>query len=80
MKRRGFFLETAIFSAVIFLLSGVILPGFSPRAAQYTPAQSNRVELNFNTNWLYAPSDVPGGQSATLDESAFSKVCLPHTN
>jgi hypothetical protein len=60
MKTCGISFQTVVLSAVIVFLSGSLLPGFSPHAAQYVPAQSNRVELNFNTNWLYAPSDVPG--------------------
>src|SRR5271157_309069 len=73
---RLFNLLSVCFCAVI----GSPIVGFSAFAVLYSPAQSNRVELNFNTNWLYASSDVPSGQSETLDESAFSKVCLPHAN
>lgn len=69
-----------LFSVCICAVIGSPIIGFSAFAVLYSPAQSNRVELNFNTNWLYAPSDVPSGQSTTLDESAFSRVCLPHAN
>jgi Beta-galactosidase/beta-glucuronidase len=74
------FIGTPMLSVCVLISGSILLSGFSSYAAIYSPAQSNRVELNFNTNWLHAPSDVPNGQSATLDESAFSKVCLPHTN
>ena len=80
MKSSRVFIKTAALSAFIFMTSSILPSGFSARADLYSPAQSNRIELNFNTNWLYAPSDVPNGQSAALDESAFSKVCLPNAN
>ncbi len=40
----------------------------------------NKLELNFNTNWLYCNMDIPNGQDIDLDETRFEGVCLPHTN
>ncbi len=36
--------------------------------------------LNFNTGWLFSPSDFKNGASPELDDSAFEKVSIPHAN
>ncbi|HHV62143.1 MAG TPA: beta-galactosidase [Firmicutes bacterium] len=39
-----------------------------------------RTVLNFNTEWLFIPSDIPGTEGPLVDESQFLNVNLPHTN
>ncbi len=46
----------------------------------YVDQQSNRVVLNFNTDWLYSNQDIADYQSVSCDESGFTDVCLPHGN
>ncbi|MBN2035835.1 MAG: DUF4982 domain-containing protein [Chitinispirillaceae bacterium] len=49
-------------------------------AAPYVPQNSNRVEIELDTGWLYNPSDVSNGQSTSLNESGWTRVCVPHAN
>ena len=39
-----------------------------------------RKEMNFNTDWLYAPCNCENGHLPDLSEEAFGPVCLPHAN
>jgi len=69
-------------SALTALCTVAFLLVVSPRSAEaatYTPQNSNRAVLNFNTNWLFA-GEVPGGngQAVGLDESTFVPVSLPY--
>lgn len=41
---------------------------------------STREILNFNTDWLFTPNDVSGGEQPNLDAQNFTVVHLPHTN
>jgi beta-galactosidase len=53
---------------------------FSADATVYATQASNRVETELDTGWLYNASDVSNGQSVTLSETGWSKVCVPHAN
>jgi beta-galactosidase len=69
-------------SALTALCTVAFLLTVTPRpaaAAVFTPQNSNRAVLNFNTHWLFA-GDVPGGngQAVGLDESGFVPVSLPY--
>ncbi len=39
-----------------------------------------RQTFSLNRDWLYAGSDIDGGESVSLDESVFTPVLLPHAN
>jgi beta-galactosidase len=41
---------------------------------------SIREILNFNTDWLFIPEDIQGGEKESLDVQKFETVHLPHTN
>lgn len=41
---------------------------------------TNRLVLNFNTDWLYHTGDVPGGESLAASDAHWTPVCLPHAN
>lgn len=44
-------------------------------------AMSNEREtLNFNTGWLYSPSDYTNGQLILFDDSGFESISVPHAN
>ena len=42
--------------------------------------QMAREVINFNTGWLYSPSDYKNGEIAGLDDSGFECVSIPHAN
>ncbi len=48
-------------------------------AAEFIPQASNRVELNFNTDWKWIESDIANGQSPSLGEGGFENISLPHS-
>ena len=39
-----------------------------------------REVINFNTGWLYSPSDYENAQLVELDDSGFESVSIPHAN
>ena len=41
-------------------------------------AAGNREKYNFNSDWLIAVGDVQGGEDASLDDSSWKRVTLPH--
>jgi beta-galactosidase len=49
-------------------------------AAPYVSQNSNRVEIELDTGWLYNPTDVSNGQSTSLSENGWTSVCVPHAN
>jgi beta-galactosidase len=42
-------------------------------------AAGPRVTVDLNADWRFVRQDVPGAESATVDESAWQQVALPHT-
>jgi beta-galactosidase len=65
-------------SILIVCISELLLIHGTAESASTLPLP--RTVLNFNTDWLYAPVDYVNGSAATIDESPFVKVCLPHAN
>ena len=49
-------------------------------AATYAPQNSNRVNINLDSGWLFIASDNATYSTATASEASFSKVCIPHAN
>jgi len=45
----------------------------------YVPDSTNRVNLNFNTDWKFYRGDSSGAEAASFDDSSWENVCLPHT-
>ena len=39
-----------------------------------------RQVLNFNTGWLFSPSNLENGYQKELDERMFQQVSVPHAN
>jgi beta-galactosidase len=64
-------------AAVVLTVITAVLPA---GADKFTSINSHRVEINFNSGWLYSSADVASGQSTALNDSSFEAVCLPHTN
>ena len=48
-------------------------------AGQEAAPGSDRITRSFNTDWLFSPNGRIAGQSVSLDDSKFKKVCLPHS-
>lgn len=42
--------------------------------------QMSREVINFNTGWLYSPSDYKNAEVTDLDDSGFESVSIPHAN
>ena len=42
--------------------------------------QMTREVINFNTGWLYSPSDYANAEICELDDSGFESVSIPHAN
>src|SRR5215469_6099693 len=45
----------------------------------YAPPVNQRMDVLLNAEWRFVRQDVEGGQSASLDDSSWSTVNLPHT-
>jgi len=61
------------------LLAGATLHARSFAAAPSHAARAGRI-LPINRGWKFLPSVPSGGHDAAFDESAMSRVVLPHTN
>jgi len=61
--------------AIVFIIAA-----FPAVAERYATNGSNRVEINFNTGWLFTPTDIENGQAVSLNDSSFEQVCIPHAN
>jgi fibronectin type 3 domain-containing protein len=48
-------------------------------AATFVPPANNRVDINFNADWLYVQGDVSGAQAQAFNDSSWTSVGLPHT-
>ena len=82
MKR---FSKIAIIIAVlIIIVASGIYYWFNMEAevlpyVPYVPDSTNRVNLNFNTDWKFYRGDSSGAEAASFDDSSWENVCLPHT-
>lgn len=52
----------------------------SVNAAPFEHRHSNRIETQLDTGWLYNADNVSNGQSGSLNESGWMRVCVPHAN
>ncbi len=68
------------------IVSLLVLAGMIPAhlAVAATPLRSevtgtNRVHVNFNSDWRFALGDVPGAESPDFDDAKWQAVGLPHS-
>jgi fibronectin type 3 domain-containing protein len=69
------FLCFARFNLAILFLAGAC-PVF---ADIFAPPASNRLQIDFNADWLYVQGDVSNAQLQAFNDSAWAGVGLPHT-
>jgi fibronectin type 3 domain-containing protein len=68
-------LQLRLTSGLAIILSGASL---AP-AGTFVPPANNRVDINFNADWLYVQGDVSGAQDQAFNDSGWTSVGLPHT-
>ena len=89
------FIDMKLFAPLSLLLSAILFSGCAstqPKPSEsaagslhpslgssYTPPTSPRAIYNFNPDWKFIRSDVPGAEAASFDDTAWSNVGLPHT-
>jgi len=76
MDRRDFLKTTGTFVAGATVAAG--LPS-AASAADSVPA-AGRVVLPINRNWRYSPAATPAARAPEFDDTAFTRVAIPHTN
>ena len=68
------------FKQIAFLFYFFTLINLGGLSAQpFVPEATNRVKLNFNTNWLYKMGDVTGSQATNFNDNGWDPISLPHT-
>jgi len=67
--------------AVFLALVALIFPlcGEAMSQSVFVPPPSPRQRLNFNPDWKFIRQEVPGGQTLSLDDSAWEVVSTPHS-
>src|SRR4026207_930620 len=75
LPRRDFLKTT---SAGVAGLS--LLPAFSITGQAQSSGLSAQRVIPLNHNWLYSDKVLPNAAHATLDDSRFKRVTIPHTN
>src|SRR5262245_59767810 len=61
-------------------LAGLTLaPGLSNILGQVASTSQRRI-FPLNHKWLYSEKNVPGGTSPRFNDTAFTRVTIPHTN
>ncbi|MBN1308627.1 MAG: DUF4982 domain-containing protein [Chitinispirillaceae bacterium] len=75
-------MKKALFSAAIAPVVAILAFGLlsSVGAAPFEHQNSNRIETQLDTGWLYNDKDVSNGQSTSLNETGWMRVCVPHAN
>jgi beta-galactosidase len=77
MDRRNFLKTTGSMIAGATVASG--LPAVGHDAASSTVA-AGRIVLPINRNWRYSPTASPAAHGRDFDDTAFTRVTVPHTN
>ena len=62
--------------SMVFLVGGL---STDVGHAAYTPPANNRVDFNFNYDWLFIKQDVAGASNTVFSDSSWQPVSLPHT-
>lgn len=75
-------MKKRVFTAAITQVTAIFTLGLfsSVGAASFEHQNSNRIETRLDTGWLYNANDVSNGQSASLSEAGWTRVCVPHAN
>ena len=73
-----------IIAVLIVIVAGGLYYWFKREAevlpyVPYVPDSTNRVNLNFNTDWKFYRGDSSGAEATSFDDSSWENVCLPHT-
>ena len=68
-------LQLWLTSGLAIILSG----GNLAHAGTFVPPANNRVDINFNADWLYVQGDVSSAQAQAFNDSSWTSVGLPHT-
>jgi len=53
---------------------------FAGTSVPPVPAESERLVLPMNRNWLFSRSPVPEARTKHFDDSKFERIVIPHTN
>lgn len=67
-----------IFKAIVCLAVGAMC--VFGQNAEVKAMKKDREVLNFNTGWLYSPTDYTNAFLQNFDDSGFENVCIPHAN
>ena len=69
-----------IMNRLLWIIWLVLLTATAARADTYVPPAGNRVDFNFNYDWLFGgKKDITGADATAFNDSAWSAVSLPHT-
>lgn len=77
MRRRSTFISTLGLFVLAILLPAV-LTAATPTPGMAVAARS-RVRINFNADWRFTLSDIPGAQNPEFDDTKWEPVGLPHS-
>src|SRR5664280_1480173 len=69
------FLAPWLTSGLVIILSGASLI----HAGTFVPPANNRLDINFNADWLCIQGDVANAQLQSFNDSSWTSVGLPHT-
>ena len=78
MNRRKFLESAGTLIAGTALAKAPLARALSPEAKDEKHA--GRLVLPINRNWRFSPQPVSGFEKPDFDDSAFERVCIPHTN
>lgn len=73
MDRRDFLKTTGTLIA-----STAVVPALTAQATEKT--SPGRITLPINRNWRFSPKATPAAHERAFDDSAFTRVTVPHTN
>jgi beta-galactosidase len=76
MRKRFLVVGLVVFFTLLLVSCNGVKQGIG---AAYVPDPTNRVRLNFNTDWKFFRGDSSGAEAAAFDDSSWENACLPHT-
>jgi beta-galactosidase len=72
-------MKKTILPLLILLLAAHAAAQPASVAGFFPLEDAGRIVFNFNEGWRFMLGDVEHGEAVTLDDSAWSVVCAPHT-